>query len=66
MKRAIVVTVLVALVVIFVAVVVDCGGQASGPRRPAPETQRDAPAKGAGGFQQGSQTPPPSSPSTDE
>ena len=65
MKRAIVVTIVVA-VVALVALLIWNSGQKSGPRRPAPETQRDAPGKSTGGFVPGTEAPPENAPPTDE
>ncbi len=66
MKRAIVVTILVALVVVFVAMLVN-GGQASGPRRPVPETKRHAPGwTGDTGYAPGTESPPESTQPADE
>ena len=65
MKRAIVVTIVVA-VVALAAVLIWNRGQASGPRRPAQETQRHAPGKTTGGLVPGTQAPPANAPPTDE
>ena len=61
MKRAIVVAILVALVAVVVALLVDAG-QPSGPLRPKPTTQRNAPGPTAGGFQEGTLPAPATTP----
>ncbi len=65
MRRAILVTIVVA-VVALVAVLISNSGQASGLRRPAPETKRQAPAPPAGGFAPGAEAPPENAPPADE
>ncbi len=68
MRRAIVVTLVVAVVAVaaLVAVLISDGGQAAGPRRPAPETKREAPGPPSGGFAPGAEHPPGNAPPADE
>lgn len=56
MKRAIVVTLAVAVVALAV-VLISNYGQSSELRRPTQETKRDAPGKAAGGFAPGTEAP---------
>ncbi len=60
MRRAIVVTIVVAILAVaaLVAVLISDGGQATGPRRPAPETRREAPGPPSGGFAPGAEARP--------
>ncbi len=65
MRRAIVVIIVVAVVALVAVLISNCG-QASGPRRPAPETQRHAPGKTTGGFAPGTEAPPANASPADE
>ncbi len=68
MKRAIVVTIVVAVMAVaaLVAVFISDGGQAAGPRRPAPETKREAPGPPSGSFAPGTEAAPETAPPADE
>ena len=65
MKRAIVVTIVVAIVALVAVLISNCG-QASGPRRPAPEIKRNAPGPTPGGFAPGTEAPPANASPADE
>ncbi len=66
MKRAIVVTIVLAVLALAAVLIWNSGGQASGPLRPAPETKRDAPGKGVNGFGPGAEAPPENPSPSDE
>jgi len=68
MKRAIVVTIVVAVMAVaaLAAVLISDGGQSSEPRRPARETQRDAPGPIESGFAPGTEARPATAPPADE
>ncbi len=57
MKRAIVVTIVVAVIALLAVLIFD-GGEASGPRRPSPETKRQAPGPPSGGYAPGAEARP--------
>ncbi len=65
MRRAIVVTIVVALIALA-AVLIWNGGQSSEPRRPAQETKRNAPGPIKGGFAPGTEAAPETAPPADE
>ena len=66
MKRAIVVTIVLAVLALAAVLIWNSGGQASGPLRPKPETKRNAPGDTASGFGAGTEAPPANPSPSDE
>ncbi len=66
MRRAIVVTIVVAVIAVVAVLISTCSGQASDPRRPVPETKRNAPGKTVDGFGPGTEAPPETASPSDE